>query len=159
MQQHHNHQQQQRRHSSSTLNGGKNPEYDSSDDEMININKGLIMNNVGGGSTNYNVDQLGILQNSSNQLKQSEEYDDEFDGLMEIEEADQEDQEAGGEEEEEVTDLEGLEPARKLNKGTILAKSIEYIKFLEMKNERMKQEHDELVLKARMLGLVIDEDM
>ena len=77
---------------------------------------------------------------------------------MEIEEADQEDQEAG-EEEEEVIDLEGLEPARKLNKGTILAKSIEYIKFLEMKNERMKQEHDELVLKARMLGLVIDEDM
>ena len=76
---------------------------------------------------------------------------------MEIEEADQEDQ--AGEEEEEVIDLEGLEPARKLNKGTILAKSIEYIKFLEMKNERMKQEHDELVLKARMLGLVIDEDM
>ena len=30
-------------------------------------------------------------------------------------------------------DLEGLEPARKLNKGTILAKSIEYIKFLELK--------------------------
>ena len=32
---------------------------------------------------------------------------------MEIEEADQEDQ-AGGEEEEEVIDLEGLEPARKI---------------------------------------------
>ncbi|KAL6451154.1 sre1 Sterol regulatory element-binding protein 1 [Candida maltosa Xu316] len=55
-------------------------------------------------------------------------------------------------------DLEGLEPARKLNKGTILAKSIEYIKFLELKNDRMKQEHDELVLKARMLGLVIEDD-
>ena len=28
------------------------------------------MNNVGGGgSNNYNVDQLGILQNSSNQIK------------------------------------------------------------------------------------------
>ena len=25
---------------------------------MININKGLIMNNVGGGGNNYNVDQL-----------------------------------------------------------------------------------------------------
>lgn len=55
-------------------------------------------------------------------------------------------------------DLEGLEPARKLNKGTILAKSIEYIKFLELKNDRMKQEHDELILKARMLGLVIDDE-
>lgn len=54
-------------------------------------------------------------------------------------------------------DLEGLEPARKLNKGTILAKSIEYIKFLELKNERMKLEHDELVLKAKMLGIKIDE--
>ncbi|RCK65280.1 hypothetical protein Cantr_00944 [Candida viswanathii] len=59
---------------------------------------------------------------------------------------------------DEEIDLEGLEPARKLNKGTILAKSIEYIKFLELKNDRMKQEHDELVLKARMLGLVIDDE-
>ncbi|KAG7196141.1 uncharacterized protein KQ657_000153 [Scheffersomyces spartinae] len=54
-------------------------------------------------------------------------------------------------------DLEGLEPARKLNKGTILLKSIEYIKFLERKNDRMRLEHEELVLKARMLGLNIDE--
>lgn len=54
-------------------------------------------------------------------------------------------------------DLEGLEPARKLNKGTILAKSIEYIKFLELKNERMKLEHDELLLKAKMLGIQIDD--
>ncbi|KAG7661533.1 uncharacterized protein J8A68_004992 [[Candida] subhashii] len=55
-------------------------------------------------------------------------------------------------------DLEGLEPARKLNKGTILAKSIEYIKFLELKNDKMKQENDQLAMKARMLGLNIDDD-
>lgn len=52
-----------------------------------------------------------------------------------------------------TTDLEGLEPARKLNKGTILTKLIEYIKFLELKNDRMRREHDELVAKAKMLGL------
>lgn len=56
-------------------------------------------------------------------------------------------------------DLEGLEPARKLNKGTILAKSVEYIKFLEMKNVRMRTEHDELILKAKMLGIFIDDEM
>ncbi|CAK9435332.1 uncharacterized protein LODBEIA_P57030 [Lodderomyces beijingensis] len=49
-------------------------------------------------------------------------------------------------------DLEGLEPARKLNKGTILAKSIEYIKFLEEKNSRMQQDHDELVVRAKEMG-------
>ncbi|KAK6462993.1 hypothetical protein DFJ63DRAFT_312317 [Scheffersomyces coipomensis] len=57
---------------------------------------------------------------------------------------------------EEIIDLEGLEPARKLNKGTILAKSIEYIKFLELKNDRIRQENNELVLKARMLGIQFD---
>lgn len=56
-------------------------------------------------------------------------------------------------------DLEGLEPARKLNKGTILAKSIEYIKFLERKNERIKMEHRELLERARMMGLQIDESL
>ncbi|ODV81655.1 uncharacterized protein CANTADRAFT_87625 [Suhomyces tanzawaensis NRRL Y-17324] len=50
-------------------------------------------------------------------------------------------------------DLEGLKPARKLNKGTILTKSIEYIKFLELKNQRMKLENEELIMKVRMLGL------
>lgn len=54
-------------------------------------------------------------------------------------------------------DLEGLEPARKLNKGTILTKSVEYIKFLERKNDRMKAEWRELVERARMLGVVLDE--
>jgi hypothetical protein len=56
-----------------------------------------------------------------------------------------------------LEDLQGLEPARKLNKGTILTKSIEYIKFLELKNERMKLERDQLIMKTRMLGLSIDE--
>lgn len=56
-------------------------------------------------------------------------------------------------------DLEGLEPARKLNKGTILAKSIEYIKFLERKNERIKMEHRELVERARMMGIQLDESL
>lgn len=56
-------------------------------------------------------------------------------------------------------DLEGLEPARKLNKGTILTKSVEYIKFLERKNDRMNAEWRELVERARMLGVVLDERM
>lgn len=55
-------------------------------------------------------------------------------------------------------DLEGLEPARKLNKGTILAKSVEYIKFLERKNNRMKVEHQHLVERARVLGVALDEE-
>ncbi|KAI5967977.1 hypothetical protein CANMA_002745 [Candida margitis] len=54
-------------------------------------------------------------------------------------------------------DLEGLEPARKLNKGTILAKSIEYIKFLELKNERLKSDHEALLNKAKMLGVNFDD--
>lgn len=56
-------------------------------------------------------------------------------------------------------DLEGLEPARKLNKGTILAKSIEYIKFLEKKNDRMKMERHQLVERARMLGVAVDDSL
>lgn len=58
-----------------------------------------------------------------------------------------------------IEDLEGLEPARKLNKGTILTKSIEYIKFLELKNSKMKQEHEELIMKAKLLGIEIDNDL
>lgn len=54
-------------------------------------------------------------------------------------------------------DLEGLEPARKLNKGTILAKSVEYIKFLERKNDRIRLEHQQLVERARMLGIALDD--
>lgn len=56
-------------------------------------------------------------------------------------------------------DLEGLEPARKLNKGTILAKSVEYIKFLERKNDRMRMVHQQLVERARMLGIPLDEEL
>lgn len=54
-------------------------------------------------------------------------------------------------------DLEGLEPAKKLNKGTILTKSIEYIKFLEMKNNSMHNENEQLIIKARLLGISVDE--
>lgn len=61
------------------------------------------------------------------------------------------------EESEEEGNLEGLEPARKLNKGVILSKSIEYIKFLELKNDRMKQQNSELMEKARMLGISLDQ--
>ena len=56
-------------------------------------------------------------------------------------------------------DLEGLEPAKKLNKGTILTKSIEYIKFLEMKNNSMLNENEQLLLKARLLGIPVDESL
>ena len=58
----------------------------------------------------------------------------------------------------EQIDLEGLEPARKLNKGTILAKSIEYIKFLESKNDKLKQDNEALLEKAKMLGVDFDEE-
>lgn len=55
-------------------------------------------------------------------------------------------------------DLEGLEPARNLSKGTILAKSVEYIKFLESKNSTLKSEQDELLRRARQLGIQLDEN-
>lgn len=54
--------------------------------------------------------------------------------------------------------LEGLEPATKLNKGTILAKTVEYIKFLESKNKTLLLEHQQMLLKAEMLGLRVNED-
>ncbi|CAH6718825.1 serine-rich protein Tye7p [[Candida] jaroonii] len=62
-------------------------------------------------------------------------------------------------EDESDNDLEGLEPARKLNKGTILAKSIEYIKFLELKNNRMRNEYNQLIEQAKMLGIAINENL
>lgn len=81
----------------------------------------------------------------SRKRRNGEDYDDdELDDEVEYD--------LGGEE-----DLEGLEPARKLNKGTILAKLVEYIKFLEVKNERMKYEHQQLIAKAKMMGLNIDD--
>lgn len=54
-------------------------------------------------------------------------------------------------------DLEGLEPARKLNKGTILTKSVEYIKFLELKNSRMRAQQEELIEKAKLLGIPLED--
>lgn len=56
-------------------------------------------------------------------------------------------------------DLEGLTPATKLNKATILTKSVEYIKFLERKNTRMQSEHQQLVERARMLGISLSDDL
>lgn len=56
-------------------------------------------------------------------------------------------------------DLEGLTPATKLNKATILTKSVEYIKFLEKKNNRMRSEHQQLVERARMLGISLSDDL
>lgn len=53
--------------------------------------------------------------------------------------------------------LEGLEPARKLNKGTILAKSVEYIKFLERKNAALKSEYVNLAERARVMGLIVND--
>lgn len=47
-------------------------------------------------------------------------------------------------------DLEGLQPAKKLNKATILSKATEYIKHLESKNEVLKKQNDEL--KAKLYG-------
>lgn len=56
-------------------------------------------------------------------------------------------------------DLEGLEPAAKLNKATILTKSVEYIKFLEKKNKRMRSEHRQLIERAQMLGISLADDL
>lgn len=40
--------------------------------------------------------------------------------------------------------LDGLQPAKKLNKATILSKATEYIKHLELKNEQLYQENRQL---------------
>lgn len=56
-------------------------------------------------------------------------------------------------------DLEGLAPATKLNKATILTKSVEYIKFLEKKNNRMRSEHRQLIERAQMLGVSLSDDL
>lgn len=50
--------------------------------------------------------------------------------------------------------LEGLELARNLSKGTILAKSVEYIEFLQLKNSHMRSQNEQLMIKAQMLGLL-----
>ncbi|KAF2746243.1 hypothetical protein M011DRAFT_404683 [Sporormia fimetaria CBS 119925] len=57
-------------------------------------------------------------------------------------------QNGGQEDEDEPEDLEGLTPAHKLNKATVLTKATEYIRHLEKRNKRM---HDEILqLKGRL---------
>jgi hypothetical protein len=53
-----------------------------------------------------------------------------------------------GEEEDDPEDLEGLTPAHKLNKATVLSKATEYIRHLEKRNKRLQDEVD--TLKIRM---------
>jgi hypothetical protein len=54
----------------------------------------------------------------------------------------------GTEEDDDPEDLEGLTPAHKLNKATVLSKATEYIRHLEKRNKRL---HDELTtLKGRL---------
>jgi hypothetical protein len=54
----------------------------------------------------------------------------------------------GTEEDDDPEDLEGLTPAHKLNKATVLSKATEYIRHLEKRNKRL---HDELTtLKTRL---------
>lgn len=47
-------------------------------------------------------------------------------------------------EDDEEEDLEGLAPAHKLNKATVLAKATEYIRHLEKRNKRLQDENDQL---------------
>ncbi|KAF1962158.1 hypothetical protein CC80DRAFT_400109, partial [Byssothecium circinans] len=46
----------------------------------------------------------------------------------------------GNEEEDDPEDLEGLTPAHKLNKATVLSKATEYIRHLEKRNKRLQDE-------------------
>ncbi|QDS76166.1 hypothetical protein FKW77_007614 [Venturia effusa] len=46
----------------------------------------------------------------------------------------------GNEEEDDPEDLEGLTPAHKLNKATVLAKATEYIRHLEKRNKNLAEE-------------------
>lgn len=47
---------------------------------------------------------------------------------------------ANGEEDDDPEDLEGLTPAHKLNKATVLSKATEYIRHLEKRNKRLQEE-------------------
>jgi hypothetical protein len=49
-----------------------------------------------------------------------------------------------GEEEDDPEDLEGLTPAHKLNKATVLSKATEYIRHLEKRNKHLQEEVDTL---------------
>ncbi|KAF4554935.1 Hypothetical protein D9617_3g020040 [Elsinoe fawcettii] len=57
----------------------------------------------------------------------------------------------GSAEEDDSEELDGLTPAHKLNKSTIMAKATEYIKHLEKRNKTMADEMD--ALKTRMAAL------
>jgi hypothetical protein len=48
----------------------------------------------------------------------------------------------GTEEDDDPEDLEGLTPAHKLNKATVLSKATEYIRHLEKRNKRLQDELD-----------------
>ncbi|KAK8429218.1 hypothetical protein IWX49DRAFT_318649 [Phyllosticta citricarpa] len=54
----------------------------------------------------------------------------------------------GAEDDDDPEDLEGLTPAHKLNKATVLSKATEYIRHLEKRNKRLSEEVD--ALKARL---------
>ncbi|KAK8248641.1 hypothetical protein IWZ00DRAFT_300349 [Phyllosticta capitalensis] len=54
----------------------------------------------------------------------------------------------GGDDDDDHEDLEGLTPAHKLNKATVLSKATEYIRHLEKRNKRLSEEVDGL--KARL---------
>jgi hypothetical protein len=50
-----------------------------------------------------------------------------------------------------IEDLEGLQPAAKLNKATVLAKAVEYIRFLEKRHVKAHRERDALGRQCRTL--------
>ncbi|KAG7731403.1 hypothetical protein KL948_003033 [Ogataea haglerorum] len=52
--------------------------------------------------------------------------------------------------------LDGLQPARKLNKATILSKAAEYIKHLEWKHEVLKRKNEQLARMLKNLNPEID---
>jgi hypothetical protein len=54
----------------------------------------------------------------------------------------------GAEEDDDPEDLEGLTPAHKLNKATVLSKATEYIRHLEKRNKRLQDEVN--ALKSRL---------
>jgi hypothetical protein len=57
----------------------------------------------------------------------------------------------GGEDEDDDEDLEGLAPAHKLNKATVLSKATEYIRHLEKRNDRLRNENDSLKSRLNQL--------
>lgn len=63
---------------------------------------------------------------------------------------------AAGSKDVSIADLEGLSPASKLNKASVLTKATEYIKHLEQKNEMLKNQNihlQRLILDANMRPL------